>query len=112
MKLHIKLVPPPPPQLKGPNFDLPVKDTINNSTTYQDLDSLFTTVLTSSYNELQGVLAEKGITVNVDYSDFNNFVYFSSAEQRVRNFYYKVGLIKGYENEIESLNATINSDIS
>jgi hypothetical protein len=106
------VTPPPPPQLKGPNFDIPVKDVVNNSTTYQDLDSLFTTVLTSSYNELQGVLADKGITVNVNYSDFNNFVYFSSAEQRVRNFYYKVGLIEEYNNEINLLNAPLSSDVS
>lgn len=106
------VTPPPPPQLKGPNFDIPIKDVVNNSTTYQDLDSLFTTVLTSSYNELQGVLVEKGITVNVNYSDFNNFVYFSSAEQRVRNFYYKVGLIEEYNNEINLLNTPLSSDVS
>ncbi len=106
------IIPPPPPQLKGPNFDLPVKDTINNSTTYQNLDSLFNVTLTSSYNELQGVLAKKGITVNIDYSDFNNFVYFSSAEQRVRNFYYKVGLIEEYTSEITSLDGLAPSDIS
>ena len=96
-------LPPPPPKLKGPNFNIPLKDVVNNSTEYQNFTSINNTILTSSYNELQNILNQKGITVNIDYSDFNEFVYFSSAEERVRNFYYKVGLIQTYQEEINEL---------
>jgi hypothetical protein len=103
---------PPPKQLKGPNFEIQSKDIVNNSTTYQNLNSLTTVALTSSYDELQNILNQKGITVNIDYSDFNEFVYFSSAEERVRNFYYKVELIEGYQEEIDALGGLSNSQVS
>jgi hypothetical protein len=102
----------PSPQLRGPNFEVQLKDVINNSTPYENLTSLTTTILTSSYNELQNILAQKGITVNIDYSDFNNFIYFSSAEERIRNFYYKVSLIEEYQNEINILNSLNPTDNS
>ncbi len=104
------ITPPTPPQLKGPNFNIETKDIANNSTIYQDLNSLLDTALTASYNQIQGILAEKGITVNIDYSDFNNFIYFSSAEKRVRNFYYKLQQIEEYDEEIVTLNSSILND--
>jgi hypothetical protein len=102
----------PSPKLRGPNFEIQLKDVVNNSTPYENLTSLTTTTLTSSYNELQNLLAQKGVTVNINYSDFNDFVYFSSAQNRVENFYYKVKLIEEYQNEINELNSLNLSDNS
>ena len=68
--------------------------------------------LTSSYNELENFLNQKGITVNIDYTKFDNFVQFSSAEQRLLNFYYKVGQIEDYNNNINSINAITGSTSS
>ena len=95
--------------LKGPNFNLNTNNLINNSTTLSSEEDLFKMVpsnsnpWTGSFAELKGILEDKGITPNVDYSDFNNFIYFSSAEQRVRNFYYKVGEIQEYSSSIAEL---------
>ena len=90
--------------IKGPNFNLQFNDEVNNSTIEYDYDTLINnTELTSSYNELQNILAQKGIKVNIDYTDFSNFIHFSSAEQRILNFYYKVGLIESASNEITNL---------
>ena len=107
---------PPLKQLKGPNFNLPKKGEVNNSTNFSDYDSLFTFegsgAFTGSLGELKSLLANKGITPNVDYTDFNDFVYFSSAEERIRNFYYKVGLIEDYSASIadfENLTSAENS---
>ena len=61
---------------------------------------------------MQGILEERGVKVNIDYSDFNNFVYFSSAEQRARNFYYKVGEIEAYNTEITTLDTADTSQVS
>ena len=108
----VVIPPPPAKKLKGPNFNLKSKDVVNNSTVYVNNNELNNTILTSSYNELKGILNKKGITVNIDYSDFNNFIYFSSAEQRVRNFYYKLSLIQSYDDEISELESTSNSNIS
>ena len=82
--------PVPPKFIKGPNFNIQGKDIVNNSTVFQNAEGLINTVLTSSYNELQNILNQKGVKVSIDYEDFNNFVYFSSAQTRLENFYYKV----------------------
>jgi hypothetical protein len=107
---------PPLKQLKGPNFNLPKKGEVNNSTNFSDYDSLFnfagSGAFTGSLGELKGLLANKGITPNVDYTDFNDFIYFSSAEERVRNFYYKIGLIEDYSASISELEDLTNADNS
>ena len=91
--------------IKGPNFNYQLSDQVNNSTVEENYTSLIeNTQLTSSYNELENILNQRGITVNVDYTNFNNFIQFSSIEQRIRNFYYKIGQIESYNNSITTLN--------
>jgi hypothetical protein len=86
--------------LKGPNLNLQVKDQINNSTTYADYASLSSSSFGTGSNNLQyqvnSILAERGVEINVDYSDYSNFIYFSSALTRLENFYYKLQLIEEY----------------
>jgi len=79
--------------IKGPNFNLDVKDRINNSSVELSYADLITTNLTSSQNQLSSLLEEKEIDINIDYTDFSNFIHFSSAQTRLENFYYKVDLI-------------------
>ena len=91
--------------IKGPNFSYQLSDQVNNSTIEQDYNSLIgVNQLTSSYNELENILSQKGISINIDYEDFNNFIQFSSAKQRLLNFYYKVGQIESFNNDINNLN--------
>ena len=40
-----------------------------------------------------------GIKLNIDYTDFNNFVFYGSATERLENFKYKVGLIEYYASQ-------------
>ena len=98
--------------LKGPNFNLDVKDQVNNSTVSLDYTSLTTTTLTSSFNQLSSLLEEKEIDINIDYSDFSNFIHFSSVQTRIENFYYKVSLIEEYNSNINLLNAVTTSPTS
>jgi hypothetical protein len=99
--------------IKGPNFNYQLSDQVNNSTPEQDYNSLISNnQLTSSYNELENILNQKGITVNIDYTNFDNFIHFSSAEQRLRNFYYKVGQIEDYNNNIALINSITGSTSS
>jgi hypothetical protein len=86
--------------IKGPNFNLGLNDQINNSTYEQDYSSLTTSQLTSSYNQLQNILNQKGVTIDTDYTDYSNFIFFSSAQQRLLNFVHKVSLIEDYNNDI------------
>jgi hypothetical protein len=98
--------------VKGPNFNIDLKDQINNSTLSLDYTSLTTTALTSSFNQLSSLLEEKEIDINIDYTDFSNFVHFSSIQTRLENFYYKVQLIEQYSNSISVLNNTTNNNPS
>ena len=80
--------------IQGPNFKVTVKDKVGQTTPYYSYESLLLTSVTSSYQQLQSLMQEKGIKINVDYSDFNNFIHFSSATERLYNFVYKVQLIE------------------
>ena len=40
--------------------------------------------------------------LNIDYTDFNNFVFYSSAEERLTNFRYKLNLIEYYAAQSQS----------
>ncbi len=88
--------------LKGPNYNLSLSDQINNSTDYINYSNLKNA--TSSYSQgtgsfnyqLNNILAQTGININVDYSEYSNFIHFSSALTRLENFYYKLGLLEEY----------------
>jgi len=85
--------------LKGPNLNIPLKDKINNSTEYINYTTLQTSSLSSLSNQLNNILLNKSIRLNIDYSDYSNFIHFSSAETRLENFYYKLSLIEQYNQQ-------------
>jgi surface protein len=88
--------------LKGPNFNLPFNNQINNSTEYSNYQTLTSTSPTLSQGtgslnyQLNNILSQTGIDINVDYSDYSNFIHFSSAQTRLENFYYKLQLLEEY----------------
>jgi hypothetical protein len=93
----------PGPKLRGPNFDIDVPNQNNVATSYQTYTSLINSVQnvsTSSYQQLLSLITSQSIDINVDYTDFTNFIFFSSAEKRIINFYDKVKLIEDYKNDI------------
>ena len=94
------------PTIKSANFNVPIKDRTNNSTQPISYGQLITSSLASSYQQINSYLAEKGINISIDYSNFENFVHFSSAESRINNFVYKVQLIEKYEDDIATLEST------
>jgi hypothetical protein len=91
--------------LNSPNFNLDVKDQTNNSTGYVTYESLITSsLLSTSYSQLNNLISSSGIEIGIDYTDFSNFIHFSSAVTRINNFYYKKQLIDQYQQEINVLN--------
>jgi len=40
-----------------------------------------------------------GVKLNIDYSDFNNFIFYSTATERLENFKYKLELIEYYNSQ-------------
>jgi len=103
------ITPPPPPSLRGPNFDIEIEGQGTVSTAYNNYSNLISSLQSlqsSSYNQIQSLLTSQSIDINVDYSNFNNFVFFGSAYQRVNNFYNKVKEIETLQNEINTLGPT------
>jgi hypothetical protein len=98
--------------LKGPNFNLSTQDQVNNSTGYLDYNTLLQIQSVSSSNQIKSLLSSSGININIDYTDFKNFVHFSSAYQRLENFYYKVSQIESLNNQINSWSSVTNSSSS
>jgi hypothetical protein len=92
--------------IKGPNFNISIQDQTNNSTGFETYSTLITSsLLSTSYSQLNNLISSSGIQIGVDYTDFSNFTHFSSAVTRINNFVYKVGLIEQYNQEIATLNS-------
>jgi hypothetical protein len=95
--------------VKGPNFNLNIKDQVNNSTVELSYIDLLSSPVSSSHSQLSSLLEEKEIDINIDYTDFKNFIHFSSAKTRLENFYAKIDLIEQYESAISILDGTTSS---
>ncbi len=96
-------------RLKGPNTTLNVTGQESKNSNYQTYNSLKTTSSSSLLNQVNSLLAEKGVELNIDYTDFANFVHFSSARKRLENFYYKASLIEKYQTGINTVKALSTS---
>jgi hypothetical protein len=53
-----------------------------------------------------------GIPLNIDYSDFNNFIFYSSATERLINFKYKLELLEYYASQSVVISQISGSDAS
>lgn len=91
--------------LKGPNVNIELNDKVNLTTPYLNLSNLLNNSSTSSYQQLQSWLDEKSIEITVDYTNFNNFVHFSSAVERLNNFKYKLAQIQSLQADINTLSS-------
>ena len=100
------------PFLKGANFDIEVDENSIKPSDYININELLSNKSLGAYQELLNALNKKGIQINVDYSDYSNFVHFSSATERVLNFKYKLGLIESYQADINAIGNTTNSNTS
>jgi hypothetical protein len=96
------IIPAPGPQLRGPNFAIDIPNQNNIATSYQTYGGLVNSLqnVSSSYQQLLSLITSQSIDINTDYTDFNNFIFFSSAKQRIINFYNKVKQIEDYKNSI------------
>lgn len=93
-------------RIKGPNFKVSITDRIGQTTPYYNYTNLFATTVSSSYQQLNSLMNEKGIQINVDYSSFENFIHFSSATERLYNYVYKLQLIESASAGINATNTT------
>ena len=93
--------------LKGPNFSIEN----DNSLGYKVFEDLVSNNTETSANLIQKYTEKIGIdttNINIQYVSgseymFSNFVNFSSAEEKVNNFLYKVELIESYQATYDTL---------
>jgi cold shock CspA family protein len=98
------ILPSPGIQLRGPNFSIELPNKNNIDTSYQNYSTLIGGLqnVSSSYQQLLNLLTSQSIDINTDYTNFSNFTFFSSAKQRLVNFYNKVKEIEDYNNLIST----------
>lgn len=86
------------PSLRGPNFDLELDNVRANPTSYYNLNTLTDSRVSVNPNlqSLLGLISSSQFQINVDYTDYSNFIHFSSAQQRLDGFQYKLKLIEDY----------------
>ena len=113
--------------ISGPNFRIDTR--LNNpmSSEFKNFNDIMSGVPTSSLRNIQNALSSS-IRPNVIYDKirkvsgsnlneseqvfhFENFIHFSSATERLKNFKYKLKLIENYNTQIKSIN-TITGDSS
>lgn len=90
--------------LRGPNFKIAVNQKNGQTTPYYSYASLLTSEISSSYQKMLSYYQDKSVDINVDYSNFGNFIHFSNAEERLNNFVYKAGLLESYNAQIAAQN--------
>lgn len=94
------------PLLRGPNFNIELTDFNNNPTQYFNYNELFSYPISSSNYELHSLFNKKSVNIDVDHTTYSDFIHFSSAEERLRNFKYKLDLVNSYSSSIETIRAT------
>ena len=93
------------PTLRPANFNLDISDESVVPTGYLTYNDLFSYPVTNANSEIYSLFSEKGIDVSVDFTDYNDFVHFSSAEERLNNFKYKLDLITSYSSSLASISS-------
>jgi hypothetical protein len=98
-----------PITLQAPNFNLDLIDENVIPSQYFNYDELFSYQVGNSTNEIFSLFSEKGAEISIDHTDFQNFIHFSSAEERLLNFKYKLDLIDTYNNNLASIQNSVTS---
>ena len=99
----------PVPTLRGANFAIDLQDQSTEPSQYYNYQELFSFASNNTYRELNSLFNEKGAEIGIDYSDFANFINFSSAEERLRNFKYKLELIESYQTNLDNIQGNVTS---
>lgn len=97
-EIEAEFIPDAPifPTLKGANFNIDIGEEKVQPTEYLDYNSLYSYNVTSSLHGVITQLSSSGVELSVDYTEYGNFIHFGSAEERLRNFNYKMGLLEEY----------------
>ena len=108
LNLDTSIIPEDALKLKGPNFNIEVDIKHNLGTQYENYSSLVSSLTGSSYQKILNYMNDNSYDLNIDYTLFENFIHFSSAEKRLNVFYDKVKKIENYNNDINIITGSTN----
>jgi len=98
--------------LKGPNFNIDYTDNYTVPSEFRTYDAILNKgAVTSSFNNIQNYLSGS-IPVDLKFDNpntpsgyhFENFIHYSSATERLKNFKYKLELLESYSSSLATLN--------
>lgn len=99
--------------LAAPNFNLEINDGNSIATDYKSWSDLLATNVSTSQQLIDTYFSGSlsGIKLNINYRDFSNFVQYSSATERVKNFKYKLDLIEHFTEQVNIISSAPASSI-
>ena len=100
------------PFLRGPNFGIEIEDQSALTTEYLDYNQLYSFPVTGSNNRIFSEVKTLSTSINVDYTDFSNFVHFSSVKERLANFRYKITLLETYGSEKQQVQLLSSASVA
>lgn len=89
-----------PLYLKGPNFEAGLLEDSFDTVSQQSYEDLLGTDVTNTFYELRSQSERQGMKLSVDFTDFENFIHFSSAEERLKIFKYKLETLEEWERKL------------
>jgi hypothetical protein len=87
--------------LAGPNWQAASFANTSAETSYKTWSDLLGSSVQTSQQIVDAYFSGSlsGMKLNIDYSDFNNFIFYSSATERLENFKYKLELLEHYASQ-------------
>jgi len=100
--------------LKSPNIQNSNIGNLQGSTDYSTFSTLTEATNSLDRNKIINFYLSSSLTngyseLNIDYRDYNNFIHFSSVEDRLNKFKYKINKIEFYDKKISQLNSLSSS---
>ena len=93
--------------LRSANWDVEVAGMTGRGTGFETWDSLVSSEVSTSQQIIDHYFSASDmgdVVLNIDYRNYYNFIHFGSAEERLKNFKYKMEVIDQYSENIKKLN--------
>jgi hypothetical protein len=98
--------------LRGPNFDIESNYNTITETEFKNWTQLLNTNLASSQQIINSYFSGslESLNIGIDYTAFDNFVFYGSAYERLANFKYKLDLLEYYDSQLDLLDNATGTD--
>jgi len=100
----------PSRKIKGPKFDIDADSTDTEMSVFKCWTDLLATDQTTSQNIIDLMFnSDNSVTLNIDWTNFQNYIFYSKAESRLNIFYEKIKLIETFNAKIDEINSIAGS---